>query len=164
MRKFPVFFIFAFCVLVSCQDIERTPKPEDLIPEPKMVEVLTEIALLHGARTYNKNILQQKGVDPKAYLWQKYDIDSLQFLKSNDYYSENFEQYQRIYDSVKLRLERYKIVYDTLREREERREDSIRRVEENDTLPRQLKRIVRDTMSRELDERNFPPPASSREL
>lgn len=162
MKNLLVFFVFLS--LVSCQDIQRSPKPKDLIPEPKMVEVLTEIALLHGAKTYNKRILEMKGVDPKTYLWQKYDIDSLQFLRSNNYYSENFRQYQRIYDSVKVRLERYKVVYDTLREREERREDSIRRAEKNDTLIRPAKRMMRDTvLPPQFQERALPPPVSREE-
>ena len=164
MKKLLILSIGILC-LVACQDIEKTPKPKDLIPEPKMVEVLTEISLLHGARTYNKNILQQKGVDPKSYLWEKYDIDSLQFLKSNNYYAENYEQYQRIYDSVRSRLERFKVVYDTLRVREERRQDSIRKAEENDTSsPRPVKRIIRDSiLPPELQGRELPPPASRRE-
>lgn len=113
-------------ILISCQDIEKTPKPDDLIPEEKMVKVLTDISLLHGARTYNKNLMEQKGIAPYEYLWEKYGVDSTQFRRSSDYYSENYKQYQRIYDSVKRRLETMQVRYDSLREVEERRQDSIR--------------------------------------
>ena len=125
MKKVAALFAL-FMILISCQDIEKTPKPDDLIPEEKMVKVLTDISLLHGARTYNKNLLEEKGIAPYEYLWEKYRVDSTQFRRSSDYYSENYKQYQRIYDSVKRRLETMQVTYDSLREIEERRQDSIR--------------------------------------
>lgn len=146
-------------LLFSCQDIENTPKPKDLIPEEKMVELLTEISLLQGARTYNRSILKEKGIDPKEYLWEKYDVDSLQFTRSNQYYAQYPEQYQEIYDSVKARLERLKVIYDTLREQEERRQDSLKKAG-NESSPEKSR--IRDSLEIQVQEKDdgamLPPP------
>ncbi len=123
--KFPIIMCLML-LLGSCQNVERSPRPDDLIPHDKMVEVLTELSLLHGARSYNKTLLEEKGIRPQDYLWEKFDIDSLQFLRSNNYYAENYKQYQQIYGRVQTRLEEYKARFDSLRELEERdREDSL---------------------------------------
>lgn len=144
---FPV-FLFFFLLSVGCQDVQKTPQPDNLIPKEKMVEVLTEVALLHGARSYNKNLLEEKGIDPSSYVYEKYNIDSLQFAQSSNYYAENVKQYQEIFASVKERLEALRVKYDTIRKREERKKDSLRKLKENDTLSSidSLKRPTRDSL------------------
>lgn len=142
MKNWLVFFLLVL-ILGSCQEIDRTPKPENLIPEPKMVDVLTEVSLLHGARSYNKTLMDEKGIEPYPYIWEKFSIDSLQFVRSNNYYSENYKQYKRIYDSVKSRLENLKVEYDTLRLRDERKQDSLRAITKKDTLKVQA---IRDSL------------------
>jgi hypothetical protein len=142
----PLYAFLILAVLAGCQDIQKTPKPDDLISKDKMVDVLTEISLLHGARTYNMNLLEEKGIDPNKYIYEKYDIDSLQLVKSNDYYAENYAEYQDIYNDVKARLEALKIKYDTLREREERRKDSLRELERDSLLGDSLRKPGRDSL------------------
>ena len=119
-------FILLLLVSFSCQDLETTEKPEDLIPEDKMVDVLTEMALLHAARNYNKQKLEGTGIKPNEYIYDKYGIDSLQFEKSNNYYAEQYNQYERIYDSVKIRIQIMKTRLDSLRDIEIKIEDSIK--------------------------------------
>ena len=146
-----IVFILSFLLLASCQDVERPEPPADLISEDKMVNVLTELSLIHGARSYNKNMLEATGIKPHEYLWEKFDIDSLQFVRSNNYYAQNYKQYQKIYGAVKQRLENYKVLYDSLRELEEIRRDSLdtELEEERDTLNSDLERPPRDTLPRE---------------
>ena len=139
MKKY--FAIILLCLVSSCQDIEEVSRPEDLIPPEKMVDVLTEAALLHGARTYNRDMMESKGIRLEEYLWEKYDIDSVQLLRSNAYYGQRYDLYKQIYDSVKIRLERLMVLYDTIREREERKRDSIRAIELKDSLD-----AVRDSL------------------
>lgn len=124
--KHKVIFLILIFLSVSCQDLKKTEKPVDLIPEDKMIDVLTEIALLHAARTYNKNKLENTGIQPYEYIYRRYNIDSLQFKRSNNYYTDQYSQYERIYDSVKLRLQMMKTRLDSLRDREVRIEDSIK--------------------------------------
>ena len=162
MRFFgSIFLLLIF--LASCQDIKRTPKPDDLIAEDKMVEVLVDISLLHGARSYNKSLLQEKGIQPYNYLWEKYKIDSTRFLKSSNYYADNPKQYEKIYEQVKLELESLQARYDSIREIEERRQDSIEAAR-RDSLGignRLQGRTLNDSIKRQsMDLRRMPPPLS----
>jgi hypothetical protein len=152
MRKlFSLFLLIS--ISFSCQDINRSPKPENLIPEDKMVEVLTEISLLHGARSYNKGLMEEKGIDAYPYLMDKFGIDSVQLVQSNNYYAENYKQYQRIYNKVKSRLEVLMKKYDSIREVEEKRQDSIRDLIKSDTLSKsEVDSLLQDTI------RSLPEP------
>lgn len=146
MRYIAIILLVVF--FGSCQNRERAKKPQDLIPQDKMVDILTEISLVHGARSYNKQMLEQTGLNPDTYIWEKFDIDSAQFARSNLYYTSNYQQYQQIYDRVKLRLENMKMIYDSLREEEERRRDSLR-AQPGDSLrtsPRRKRELEIDTV------------------
>jgi len=123
-KKF--YFLFSIMgVFAACQDIEKTEMPENLIPEDKMVDIITEISLLQSARNFSRRIFENTGIKGKEYIFEKYDIDSVQFKRSNDYYADNYEIYQRIYDSVKQGFERIKVKLDTLQRQEQRIKDSI---------------------------------------
>lgn len=145
MRKLASVLMILFLTM-GCQDIKRSPKPDDLIPEDKMADVLTEISLLHGARSYNKDLMEAKGIKPDRYIYEKYGIDSVQFVRSNEYYSEHYKQYQRIYTDVKNKLEALKVEYDSIREQEERRLDSLRALERKDTLKKNKIRKLKDSL------------------
>ena len=125
MLKKIILFFSITVAFVACQDIEKSEKPENLIPEDKMVDVITEISLLQSARNFNKRIFENTGIEGQEYVFEKYNIDSLQFKRSNDYYADNYEIYQRIYDSVKQGFERMKVKLDTLQKQEQRLKDSI---------------------------------------
>ncbi|MDR5589291.1 DUF4296 domain-containing protein [Christiangramia sp. SM2212] len=116
---------------VSCQDLKKSEKPSDLIPEAKMIDVLTEISLLHAARNYNKQKLEATGLNPDSYIYEKFGIDSLQFERSSSWYSENYTQYEGIYDSVKARIQVMKSKLDSLRDIEVKIEDSIMKAQKD---------------------------------
>ena len=121
-----IFFLVFLSFLISCQDVKKVEKPEDLIPEDKMIDVLTELSLVHAARNYDKSRLEQTGIDPEVYIYEKFGIDSLQFKRSNAYYADQYQQYERMYDSVKIRLQVMKSKLDSIRDIEIRIEDSIK--------------------------------------
>ena len=140
------FFLIFFFSLVSCQKKQKIEKPNDLIPQEKMVDVLTEMSLLHGARSYNRTVLADSGVKMEKFIWEKYDIDSLQFLNSNNYYADNYLVYENIYNKVKERLEIMKVRYDSIREENERMMDSLRELDGGDSLLELEKPLGRDSL------------------
>ena len=148
----------ALILLASCQDIDRTPKPDNLIPEDKMVEVLTELSILHGARSYNKSLMEEKGINAYPYLTNKFGIDSVQLVQSNNYYAENYKEYQMIYDRVKERLEILMEQYDSIREMEKEKRDSLRSVPGKDSIvPR---KFINDTLVPRRIDQGLSVPAS----
>jgi len=128
----PYILLLALSIfLIACQDLDKTEKPDNLIPEEKMVDVLTELSLVHAAKNYNKFKLEQTGIQPDKFVFEKYDIDSLQFEQSSNYYSDQYVIYERIYDSVRGRIKVLKSKYDSLREVEIKREDSLKRLQKD---------------------------------
>ncbi|NJW53018.1 DUF4296 domain-containing protein [Salinimicrobium oceani] len=157
MKKFSILAI-SLMLLTSCQEVKRMSKPDDLIAEDKMVEILTEISLLHGARSYNKNLMEEKGINPYPYLMKKFSIDSAQLVRSNNYYAENYKEYQKIYDRVQQRLEVLVKKYDSLRVIEEKIRDSIKELEKEDSLVGP----EADSLRQDSVFRSLPPPVSRR--
>ena len=98
--------IFIFLVLFSCSfTIEKKEVPDNLISEEEMINILYDMSLISVSKGINKRILENNGMKPKKYILKKYDIDSLQFVSSNEYYSKDLERYLSIYEEVLNKLE-----------------------------------------------------------
>tara|TARA_B100001250_G_C19720018_1_gene753369 strand:- start:435 stop:869 length:435 start_codon:yes stop_codon:yes gene_type:complete len=96
-----IFFILNSCSFVNDDNIT----PNYLIPEVKMVDIIYDMSLISVSKGINKRILENNGMKPKKYILQKYSIDSIQFVLSNKYYSEDLDKYLSIYERVLRKLE-----------------------------------------------------------
>ena len=104
--------IFYSCNLINK---EKNNIPENLISEEKMINIIYDMSLISVSKGINKQILENNGMKPKTYILNKHKIDSLQFVKSNEYYSKDLEKYLYIYESVLKKLELNKeTVIDTI--------------------------------------------------
>ena len=129
--------IFLSFILVSCHGIVRPEKPENLLSKRKMVEIIVDITLFSSAKGVNKYELQQHGVLPESYIYNKHNIDSLQFALNNEYYSYDIDEYEAIYQDVHDSLQSLKTFYKKLEdsERQAKKEtDSIKKANVNDSL------------------------------
>lgn len=128
--KYVAAIVFCFCLL-GCQDVKRPEIPEDLIPEDKMVDVLTEVYLINAARSIDNRLIIEKKIALEKFVYKKYDIDSLQFVKSNAYYTSDLSMYNNLFLKVEEKMVRYKKEVDSLevlrleREEAKRIQDSI---------------------------------------
>lgn len=111
---------------MGCQNIEYPEKPKDLIPEDKMVEVLVDVHVFNAAKSVNRLPLQQTGMTPHQFIYEKHAIDSIQYENSNAYYGADLNKYGRIHNRVKDFLELKKRKIDTTIAREKRKVDSIK--------------------------------------
>lgn len=115
MKKVVVFILLGL-VLVSCNQYGKPKKPDNLIPEAKMVTILVDLSILSSAKGINKKILENNGISPEQYIYKTHGIDSLQFLNSNKYYSHNTEGYgvilSRVEDSLNKLKAKYQITVD----------------------------------------------------
>lgn len=80
-------------------------KPENLIPKEKMILILNDLAIVNAAKLTNPQILRNHDIDPTAYIFEKYDIDSLKFVESDRYYASIPEEHEEIYVAVEAKLE-----------------------------------------------------------
>ncbi|MBX2826831.1 MAG: DUF4296 domain-containing protein [Flavobacteriaceae bacterium] len=129
MKKIGVAIVLL--VFVGCQDVKKPEPPENLIPQDKMVEILAEAYLGNAAKSINNRMLRTRGVYLDSVLYRKFDIDSLQFVRSNAFYTTDLDLYADILTQVEERLVARKAIVDSLYEIEKkesmRKKDSIRR-------------------------------------
>ncbi|MFD1094302.1 DUF4296 domain-containing protein [Salegentibacter chungangensis] len=125
MKRKALNIVTTVLLFASCQNVEKVEKPKDLLPEDKMVEVLIDLSIINSARNYNKQQFEEFGIDPDQYVFDKHGVDSLQFERSNNYYSDNYSTYEDIYSRVKDSLQLKKSKLDSLRTAEEKMKDTI---------------------------------------
>ncbi|OBQ57290.1 DUF4296 domain-containing protein [Tamlana sp. s12] len=90
----------------ACNRFKGPEKPENLIPEDKMVNILIDSKLLTSTNSANKRIMKDSNLDVNTYVYRKYKIDSTQFADSNAYYAFHVEIYDDIYNKAIDSLER----------------------------------------------------------
>ena len=109
--------IIILCLVFSCNNTlnQNNKPPENLISKEKMVDIIYDMTLINVAKGVNKSILENNGIIPEQYLFNKHSIDSTLFARSNEYYSNDLKTYQMIYDNVKIKLEKNKnIISDSI--------------------------------------------------
>ncbi|NNG11032.1 MAG: DUF4296 domain-containing protein [Arenibacter sp.] len=140
MAKYGVLLVFI--MLLSCNE-KVVEKPENLIPEEKMISVLYDMAVINAAKNMNQDILLEYDIEPMAYIYSKHGVDSLQFVKSDLYYASNPSEYETIYTAVKDKLEKD----EQYMEEHKKKMDSIKAAKERERLGLdKKKKAVKDSL------------------
>ncbi|MCW2119184.1 DUF4296 domain-containing protein [Flavobacterium sp. 7A] len=117
MKKIGIIIFLFFWV--GCKE-EIVKKPDNLIDKNKMVDILYDLTLLNVVKyQYADTLKKYKGTELE-YIFKKYQVDSLQFAKSNSYYAADYKHYKDMFDQIKDRIQSKKTVLDTLLNRKER--------------------------------------------
>jgi len=120
---------FAAVVFLGCQDVPPVPKPDPFISKEKMIDIQYDIAIINAARGYGIQKLKRNGVDPDRYIFEKYDIDSVQYAENTAYHSQDIDNYKEIFAAVKVRIDTAYSIASTTENELQRRKDSIRTAE-----------------------------------
>ena len=110
--------------MFSCTSNTILKKPDNLIPEDQMVDLLTDLFLANNAKNI-KNLDLKRQIDYYPLVFEKYNIDSTQFKESNFYYTSKVDDYDAILNRVEERLKTLDTKFNNLK----RAEDSISRAE-----------------------------------
>lgn len=111
--KITTTLLLALFAFASCGK-SGPEKPDNLIEEKKMKEIIYDLSLLEAIQSQKPVALETSGVNPNEYIYKKYKIDSVQFVKSNQYYASDLEHYKKMYDDIAKRLEKNKKEIDSL--------------------------------------------------
>lgn len=96
-------------VLVACDKSFKDPKPENFIEKEVMEDIMYDIKLLSAARSKNFKLLKDNNVNSSAYIYNKYDIDSLTLRQNIDYYSTySFKRFKEMEMNIRKRYENEK--------------------------------------------------------
>ena len=110
MRVLLILFGFLFLTL-GCKDTVIS-KPKNLIEEEKMENIIYDLALLEGVKYLDPSNFQN--IKSNEYVYKKYKIDSLQFVKSTQFYASDISKYKIMYERVQKRLSDKKNSLDSL--------------------------------------------------
>jgi hypothetical protein len=141
--------------------VKRPEKPENLIPEEKMVDVLTEAYLINAARSFDKRTIIENRVKLDSFIYKRFNIDSLQFAQSNAFYTSDLNKYNDLFTKVQTRIELLKKNADSMLIKislEEKRIDDSIEAATKDSLGLKMKK---DTVVRQAQ---LIDPASTIEL
>lgn len=108
MRVFLYSLILAAVALQSCSDSVVEKKPDGLISEEKMAEIMVDIRLLEGAYAGDFQRVDSSEFKMDSYyeqLFTKHNITREAFLASSEYYALHPEDLLRIETEVGNKLE-----------------------------------------------------------
>ena len=119
-------------IVQSCKDFNNK-KPENLISEDKMVEILFDLEIINAARGDNKKIIEEKISNVNNYLQNKYKIGIDQFENSISYYSSDILKYSMIIQEVEQKLDSTKNLIEKKINAKRNRQDSLINISKGDT-------------------------------
>ncbi|MBP1839300.1 DUF4296 domain-containing protein [Formosa algae] len=136
--------VLVVLIMVSCHQVSKPEKPKNLISKDKMLNIIIDMSLLSATRGFDKKNLDSNGITLQSYIYDKYNIDSLQFAESNEYYTFNLDDYEAIYekadDSLKVLKQKFQDIQDEEAEAK-RKADSISKIKEPDLIPTKHREI-----------------------
>jgi hypothetical protein len=135
MKKLSYLLLSLF--LVSCTSNTIFKEPKDLIPRDTMSLLMQDMMIASSAK-FVKNVNKQTKINYMGFVYNKYQIDSTRFQRSNYYYTSKIDLYEEIMDDAKTQLENKKEFYSEI----STRKDSVR----NDSIKKNIKKEVLDTI------------------
>jgi len=105
MRK--IFLLITFIILFSCGE-EVIDMPANLISKEKMIDILYDMAIINAAKTNAPQVMEDRNFVPMQYIYNKYEIDSIQFVSSDLYYASKPLEYEDIYEKLEERIKKEK--------------------------------------------------------
>ena len=139
--KYSLSVILVMLLLFSCAE-ELIQKPENLIPQEKMVLIFKEMAIVNAAKGTNIGKLKDNGIEPTIYIFEKFEIDSARFVDSDRYYASKPLLYETMYKDVESRLENQRIQLEAMK----KEKDSLNLVNKTPSKDLKLTDKVSDTL------------------
>lgn len=112
MKK--ILFIFCISLFLICCNSNPAEKPNDLISEDQMVDILYDLSIINAMKSSGTKFSSPDEPTAAKYIFEKYKIDSVQFSQSDLYYATDIDEYEKIYKKVTDRLLENKAAVDTL--------------------------------------------------
>lgn len=133
MKK--IILLLSILVFISaCSNKNEIPKPANPIDKAVMENILYDMALLQALKSFSPEKLTKNSINSKTYIYQKYKIDSLQFVDNNKYFASDIEAYKIMFEKVSNRLQKEKSQIDTILSKElkiknKKSQDSLKKLD-----------------------------------
>lgn len=124
-----IFLLIVFIgTLFSCGE-EVVEKPVNLISKDKMIDILYDLAIINAAKSSGPTVMENMNFEPMDYIYNKYQVDSVQFVTSDLYYASLPLEYEDIYKKLENRITDEKERFVKLGER---KKDSLIEIQEEE--------------------------------
>lgn len=118
-------------LMLGCQHVEKPEMPDDLIARDVMIDILTDAYLSNAAKSVNNKVIRQRGIKLDSFLYNKYGIDSLRFVRSHAWYNSDLDTYENMFVEIEKRLADMAAELDSVNFRKkspiQKKQDSIRK-------------------------------------
>lgn len=98
-------FLIIIFLFISCQ-VDLETKPNNLINEKKMELIMQDMILIKAISKKYKIVINQENWFGDEYLYEKYKIDCLNLIESQNYYAKSPKIYLEIHNKIKANMER----------------------------------------------------------
>jgi hypothetical protein len=100
--KRPLIYLLFFSVMFSCakKQVKVANKPDWVIDEKKMVDIITDLSIVNAATYINTNSPPRDRAKDVNFVMKKYQVTDSLFRKSHDYYAEHPEVAEKLYEQV----------------------------------------------------------------
>ncbi len=126
-----ILFAGILLLVASCYQYKKPEKPKNLISKSRMVDILIDVKLIASANLIGQEIIENHDVNPETYVFKKYNIDSLQFALSNNYYAYYSKEYEEIYTKVIDSLKELEAIYKALDLKEEEERAKAKKIKDS---------------------------------
>ncbi len=104
MKKYFLLFLIVF--FTSCDKKVSAPKPDHLLEQQQMEDILFDIKFLAAAKSKKYKILKDNNVQVDSLIYQKHKIDSTILYQNIAYYTtHSYKTYKEIEHNIQLRFE-----------------------------------------------------------
>ena len=100
-------FLFLSLFVFSCSK-NPAPKPDNLLDEEVMVDIIYDISILQATDGSMPYKLTEHTIEMDEYIFEKYKIDSVTYRQNQRYYAADARKYKKIYKKVIERLDQEK--------------------------------------------------------
>ena len=104
--------IFFGVLIVSCSK-NPVPKPDNLLSEEVIKDILFDAAIIQAAEVASPNGLADNNIKATTFIYEKYKIDSITYYQNHKYYAADVKKYKKMYKEVLKRLEEMQAASDT---------------------------------------------------
>lgn len=141
IRLFAYIFLFLLCF--SCQEIDKTEKPKQVIPEETMVKILADLAVYGAAKSQDRRLIESKNVDVVQFIQKKYQIDTTLLRENISYYVADVDRYKNMQEQVRKILQEKKKEVDAINkaEAEEKQRKLKEKTDQKDVDIKELQQL-----------------------
>ncbi len=147
--------VILFIVIISFFGCDKSlvEKPDNLIAKNVMMDMMYDMSILDALKYQNANSLYTNGINPKRYIYEKYKIDSLQYVKSNAYYAADYKEYKDMFDAVNKRIKVEKRAVDSILAIKTKKELKLKKIKDKkvaDSIAK-VKKVIALKLKKEKD-------------